>query len=101
MINLRPEYECFQHIDIILDTSRPEWQPIPEHMRDGLQRWLLYGNRTRPGSFLRSVLQDNLSDSVANADHINILALPAYVRFLYNYCPTGCRNLDSFTGVAV
>lgn len=100
-INLRPEYEFFSGIDVILDTSRREWQPIPEHMREGLQRWLLYGNRIRPGSFLASVLQDNLSEAVANADDINQRALPGYVKFLYNYCPTGCRNLAAYEGIAL
>jgi len=54
---------------------------IPEHCRDGLYHYLF--ERIEPGSFLTSVLANDLVGAINNADDINILAIKSYVLFMY------------------
>jgi hypothetical protein len=58
---------------------------IPEHCREGLSMYLLYG--VPPGSFLRAVLSNDLSEACARADEENQRALYDYVYVLYNVAP--------------
>lgn len=58
---------------------------VPEHCRPGLIDYLVEGRP--PGDFLRAVLENDLKDACGRADHINLRALPEYVRFLYNHAP--------------
>lgn len=60
---------------------------IPEHMREGVRTYLEHGQR--PGDFLIAVLENNLVQSVARADHINITQIVEWVKFLYNEMPIG------------
>ena|ERR1035437_4752584 len=61
---------------------------IPEYMMEGLSNWKLYG--IRPGSFLLSVLKNDLRNACENADRENIHNLPTYIAYLYNEAPEGC-----------
>ncbi len=61
---------------------------IPDYMWDGVINYILYG--IEPGSFLSSVIVNNLREAVANADDNNIKLLPNYINFFYNYAPSGC-----------
>jgi hypothetical protein len=65
----------------------PHWLPIPEYMRDGLRRWILYG--IPPGDFLCAVLQNDLREACARADDTNRHLLFNYMAFLYNHAPQG------------
>lgn len=58
---------------------------LPEHMRGSMKRYL--EQRIEPGSFLTAVLENNLSESFARADHINRERLFDIVGFLYNEAP--------------
>lgn len=76
---------------------------VPEHMHDGLIDWMLYGQRSHPGNFLTAVLRNDLKEACGRADHINIMALPAFVSFLYNHAPSGSwgsvAKFDSWEGL--
>jgi len=61
---------------------------VPAHMRAGLTRYILLG--ILPGSFLSSVLQNDLIQATAKADEVNREQLYKYVLFLVNYAPAGC-----------
>jgi len=60
---------------------------IPEHMREGIKRYL--ENGIRLGSFLNAVLENNLVQSIALADEINITKIVDWAKFLYNEMPMG------------
>ena len=61
---------------------------IPSHMHEGLARWIVDG--IKPGSFLRSVISNDLRAAVVTADGINRNALVHYIEFLVNTAPDGC-----------
>ena len=61
---------------------------IPARMMDGLQRYI--ENHVPPGSFLSSVIKNDLKNTVGYADDENILNLPAYIIFLHNQAPNNC-----------
>ena len=42
------------------------------------------GINTQPGSFIKSILNNDLAGSVGHADHINIKVIPFYSTMLYN-----------------
>jgi len=61
---------------------------IPEYMHAGIERYIV--QRIKPGSFLTAVLSNDLRKAVEQADGLNITLLPDYVKFFYNYTPSGC-----------
>lgn len=61
---------------------------IPKYMRDGVVMWIAFG--IRPGSFLTSVLQNDLIGAAGTADATNGPHLPNYARFLVNHAPALC-----------
>lgn len=61
---------------------------VPEHMRDGISRYIEQG--IRPGSFLTAVVQNDLREAIGHADDINLTALPTIVAWFYNYAPALC-----------
>lgn len=61
---------------------------IPCHSRAALARYIV--ERRIPGGFLRAVICNDLRAAVERADDANVVAIPAYVRFLYNYAPSSC-----------
>ena len=60
-------------------------QLVPEHMWGAVRLYL--ENGIEPGSFLMSVLENNLKNAVAYADNINRDRLFDIVFFLYNFFP--------------
>ena len=64
------------------------WGLIPEHMRSGVQRYIEFG--IKPGSFLTSMIENDLRGAVENADAENAHALRGYVQFFYSYGPAEC-----------
>lgn len=77
-------------------TPRPEfWDQegadqceIPEHMQDGLRRYITDG--IPPGDFLQAVLMNDLKGAFSQADHINRPRIYNFLMFLYNYAPSPC-----------
>lgn len=64
------------------------WELIPSHMRSGLANWIELG--IEPGSFLLSVLKNDLRAAVLKADSVNLDCLKNYIIFLDNYAPSDC-----------
>lgn len=63
---------------------------LPEHMRPGLVRYVLYG--IIPGRFLRAVMANEWELAKRKADEINAKVLPAYMDLLAFGCPEGCHG---------
>jgi hypothetical protein len=54
---------------------------FPEHMKHGIE---LYVNKgIEPGGFMRAVLENDLVEALAKADHTNILLLLEIVQFMF------------------
>ena len=68
--------------------SDVNWGRIPERMRGGITRYIEHG--IPPGDFLTAVICNDLREACARADDENRYLLWDYVRFFYNYTPTGC-----------
>lgn len=65
-----------------------EIRGIPEHMRDGIVRYI--ENGIEPGSFLTAVICNDLTQACACADSQNRRLLFEYIDFFYNYAPRSC-----------
>lgn len=65
-----------------------DWSLIPRYMIGGLRRYIEHG--VAPGHFLTAVLSNDLRGAFERADDVNSAAIGNYLRFLYNYAPTGC-----------
>ena len=61
---------------------------LPGHIRGGAQRWI--ENGIQPGSFLTAVIRNDLTDSFAQADDINVYRMFDIVKFFYNEAPESC-----------
>jgi hypothetical protein len=61
---------------------------IPARMAPDLQRWIERGEL--PGDFLQAVLRNDLREAVGRADAENLIALPAYIGYLYNEADPRC-----------
>jgi len=61
---------------------------LPESLRGGAQRWI--ENGIVPGSFLTAVIRNDLTESFAQADYINITKLQDIVHFFYWEAPSQC-----------
>ena len=61
---------------------------IPDYMIGAAKRYVI--NRLSPGSFLSSVICNDLREAVSRADEQNLLCLANWVKFFYNYTPSGC-----------
>lgn len=71
-----------------IETENNGWELIPSHMREGLSNWIEFG--IEPGSFLVSVLKNDLFGAILRADSVNRDCLKNYVIFLNNFAPSGC-----------
>ena len=60
--------------------------PVRDDIIESLQRYIDHG--ILPGSFLTAVLENNLSNAVANADPVNLANLRNIVGYVYNYLPS-------------
>lgn len=65
-----------------------ESRGIPEYMRGGILRYVMYG--CRPGSFLQAVLENDLVGAFDRADSDNAAAMRGYVMLLFNDLPSRC-----------
>jgi hypothetical protein len=62
--------------------------PMPEHILASLSRYST--EHVATGSFLRAVLENDLTNAVCTADEKNFFALPVIVRYVYNELPSPC-----------
>jgi len=65
-----------------------DYSILPEHMRDGMQRYVQYG--VKPGDFLYLVLSNDFVHALGQADSINTARIVDYAKFLYLELPTAC-----------
>lgn len=77
--------ELFDFLESRLDEGA---HLIPDHMLGGVKRYVLRG--IPPGSFLTAVICNDLKQAFACADDDNAAAMQNWVRFFYNYTPSGC-----------
>lgn len=78
-------------------TKKFEWNffsKVPDHTQEALQRYFLYG--LEPGSFLRSVLVNDLYSSVARADTWNKTALADIVTWIAENAPEGSWGHEDY-----
>lgn len=72
---------------------------LPEHMRHGMALYIAFG--IEPGSFLRSILVNDLKGACMRADMVNRYAIFDYVSYLYNSAPMPCwgseEKVDAWT----
>ena len=64
---------------------------LPEHMRDGVVRYIERG-LPHMGSFLRAVMENNLTEAFGRADDVNAAAMKNWAVFVYSYAPSGCHG---------
>jgi hypothetical protein len=60
---------------------------IPEHMREGVENYLLHG--IEPGGFMRSVICNDLMGAANKADHVNRQELGHIARWIVLEFPPG------------
>lgn len=65
--------------------TNPEYYKMPENTLSSINNYIVYG--IEPGSFLMSVLQNDLKRSFAKADKHNREAMFEIVKYLYNEVP--------------
>jgi hypothetical protein len=61
---------------------------VPQHLRNGLARYILHG--IRPGGFLDALLVNDLRLSVHRADAESLRAIPQVLEFLHWNAPSAC-----------
>lgn len=61
------------------------YEGLPRTLREGTKLYIEQG--ILPGSFLRAVISNNLKESFAQADHVNITRMFEIVKWFYNECP--------------
>lgn len=64
---------------------------LPEHMRGGVERYIERG-LPHMGSFLRAVMENNLTEAFGRADDANTAAMKNWAIFVYSYAPAGCHG---------
>ncbi len=64
------------------------WGKIPEHLRGGLARYLIFG--VRPGGALTAFLENDLFEFAARSSDETLAGIKPMATFLYNYTPCGC-----------
>lgn len=79
--------EDFERMRIKEDLDR-SIHKLTEDNLGGLIRYIEH--RIEPGSFLHSVLENDLKEACARADSINRRKLFEYVEWLYNEAPHEC-----------
>ena len=69
-----------------LDTvARLKEYDLPHHLIPGLARYLVGG--IAPGSFLRAVLENDLTDTVLSADASSLSSLRELIHYLLEFAP--------------
>lgn len=64
------------------------YDKLPEHIRKGFRAYIEKGQL--PGGFIQAVLRNDLRESFARADDINIFRMFDIVSFMYNQAPARC-----------
>ena len=65
-----------------------DYSILPEHMRDGAERYVEHG--IRPGDFLYLILCNDFVRALGHADTVNTARIVDYAKFLYSEAPLAC-----------
>lgn len=68
--------------------KEPNYDILPEHIRSSVKSYIEDG--VPVGSFLQAVICNDLTESFARADEINIARMFDIVLFFYNEAPLPC-----------
>jgi hypothetical protein len=68
--------------------SEINYSILPEHMREGMERYIEHG--IRPGDFLYLILCNDFVHALCHADSINTARIVDYAQFLYLELPAVC-----------
>ena len=63
---------------------------MPPRILEGLRRYAIHHQEV--GSFLRAVLENNLTEAVCRADPESLAALRIIVIYVYNCLPASCHG---------
>lgn len=69
-------------------VSRIDWNSVPPDSWGGIHRYISAG--ILPGDFLTAIISNDLKESYARADDVNVHYIRNYVMFFYQYAPTPC-----------
>lgn len=67
---------------------KPDYSTLHPALRSGMERYI--ENRIEPGSFLKSVLQNDLMKAVGRADSEQMAHLAQTCLWVYNMAPGDC-----------
>ena len=80
------------YIEKRIEDGFEEYSKIPERMKPGIRRYILDG--VIPGHFLSAIVCNDLFDAFGRADDENVKIIEDYIRFFYNYPPSGCYGSE-------
>lgn len=63
---------------------------VPHYMHGAVIRYIERG--VPPGHFLTALLSNDLMKAYGRADEANTVAMPEWVRYIYNCAPCGCHG---------
>ena len=71
-------------------TDKIDWTLLPEHLREGVAAYILYGRPT--GGFLAAVIRGDRADATARADPTNARRLDDIFLFFEEQAPPDCHG---------
>ena len=74
-------------MELEMSFAKAPYDQIPLKMRQPLINYVI--NRVEPGSFLKYLICNNLTATLAHADGENLPLIKTYVRWFYNETPSG------------
>lgn len=70
------------------------YSKIPDYMQDSILNYIVNG--IRPGKFLEALICNNLFNTFAFADSVNIKLIDVYIKWFHNYCPGNLVGEENF-----
>ena len=68
--------------------ERPEYNSIPQSVWDSMVNYVVH--HLLPGSFLKSVIENDLMQAILYADDDTIVSMKAIAKFFWNHVPNDC-----------
>ena len=70
------------------ESAAKDMATVPKHIKAGIDEYV--SERRTQGSFIMSVLQNDLRMAIAHSDHISYCNLAGIVRYCWNNLPQNC-----------